>query len=124
MRKPNMCARTLSGALLLVLMALISSPATAEKRVALVIGNSAYVRGGTLSNPKNDATSMADLFHAAGFDVVDAKLDLGADAMRRACRKFSVQVHDADMAVVYYAGHGMELNSVNYLIPVDATTRC
>jgi hypothetical protein len=105
-----------------VLLILISSsPALAEKRIALVIGNSAYIKAASLPNPKNDALAMADLLRRASFDVVDVKTDLGVDGMRRALRDFSEQVRDADMALVFYAGHGMEMNGVNYLIPVDAT---
>jgi uncharacterized caspase-like protein/tetratricopeptide (TPR) repeat protein len=99
----------------------VSFPALAEKRVALVIGNGAYVKAPELPNPRNDAVAMADLLRRAGFDVVDAKLNLGVDATRRALRDFSDQVRDADIAIVFYAGHGMEMNGVNYLIPVDAT---
>jgi formylglycine-generating enzyme required for sulfatase activity len=64
---------------------------------------------------------MAGLLRKAGFDVVEEKADLSADAMRRVLRDFSEHVRDADIAVVFYAGHGMEMNGVNYLIPVDAT---
>jgi uncharacterized caspase-like protein len=108
--------------LLAGLLALISLslPAWAQKRVALVIGNSVYVKAPELPNPRNDAVGMADLLRKAGFDV-NAKLDLGVDAKRRALRDFSDQVRDADIAVVFYAGHGMEMNGVNYLIPIDAT---
>jgi uncharacterized caspase-like protein len=75
-------------------------PAWAEKRVALVIGNSAYVKAATLPNPKNDAMAIAGLLRKAGFDVVDVKTDLGADAMRRALRDFSEQVRDAEIAII------------------------
>jgi hypothetical protein len=107
---PNIrAAGTWSGALLLVMMAIISSPAAAEKRVALVIGNSAYVKAVALPNPKNDALAIAVLLGKTGFDVVDVNTDLGAEAMRRALRDFSEQVRDADVAVVFYgARHGDE----------------
>ena len=111
----------LRSAICLLFLLLPHSVALAEKRVALVIGNGAYVKAATLPNPKNDALAMADLLGKAGFDVVDVKTDLSADGMRRALRDFSEQVRDADIAVVFYAGHGMEMNGVNYLIPVDAT---
>jgi uncharacterized caspase-like protein len=106
--------------LLSVLMS-IPFPALAEKRIALVIGNGAYVKVPRLPNPTNDSASMAGLLRKAGFDIVEERIDLRADAMRRVLRDFSEQVRDADVAVVFYAGHGMELNGVNYLIPVDAT---
>ncbi len=106
--------------LLLALMS-ISMPAWAEKRVALVIGNATYLKTATLPNPKNDALGMAELLRKAGFDAVEVRTDLSADATRRVLRDFTEQVRDADVAIVFYAGHGMELNGVNYLIPVDAT---
>jgi hypothetical protein len=74
--------------LLLVLMS-ISFPALAEKRIALVIGNGAYVNVPRLPNPTNDAAAMAGLLRKAGFDVVEEKSDLRADAMRRVLRDFS-----------------------------------
>jgi len=94
--------------------------ALAEKRVALVIGNSDYQNVTRLANPANDASAIANLFKAAGFDLVDFRRDLSASNIRRAIREFSRQTSDADIAVVFYAGHGIELNGNNYLIPVDA----
>jgi hypothetical protein len=108
-------------AALILFVFLWSCVAHAEKRVALVIGNSAYRNVQQLPNPKKDAEAIANLFRGAGFDVVDGTTDLAVDAMRRTLRDFSRQVRDADIAVVFYAGHGMEMNGVNYLIPVDAT---
>src|SRR5882724_12795593 len=105
----------------LLLMGLLSSIAHAEKRVALVIGNGAYSKVGKLSNPTRDAAAVEALWKAAGFDAVEVRKDLGAAAMRRALRDFSDLVRDADVAVVFYAGHGIEVNGTNYLVPVDAT---
>ncbi|HEY0911608.1 MAG TPA: SUMF1/EgtB/PvdO family nonheme iron enzyme, partial [Bradyrhizobium sp.] len=68
----------------------------------------------------NDAGAMATMLKGAGFDVVTLKRDLKANEMRRALRDFSDEVRDADVAIVYYAGHGVEIEGVNYLIPVDA----
>jgi uncharacterized caspase-like protein len=101
-------------------MWLISQPAFATKRVALVIGNSVYQNVVQLANPANDATAMATMLKGAGFDVVQLKRDLKASDMRRALRDFTDDVRDADVAVVYYAGHGIEINGTNYLVPVDA----
>jgi formylglycine-generating enzyme required for sulfatase activity len=95
-------------------------PAFAEKRVALVIGNSAYQRVPVLANPVRDADDMAEMFRNAGLTVITAKHDLSATDMRRALRDFADEVRDADVAIVYYAGHGMEIEGTNYLIPVDA----
>jgi hypothetical protein len=104
-----------------LLLTLGADPAVAEKRVALVIGNGAYTKVPQLPNPSHDAAAMADMLRKAGFDVVDSKTDLGVEAMRRELRDFSDEVRDADIALVFYAGHGMEMNGVNYLIPIDAT---
>ena len=92
----------------------------AEKRVALVIGNSAYQHVSKLPNPVNDAAAITSLLQNSGFQVVETKRDVSNNAMRRAIRDFSDQVRDADIAVVYFAGHGIEVDGINYLIPVDA----
>ena len=99
---------------------LLSSTAVAEKRVALVIGNGAYTKVPKLDNPKNDAAAMEAMFRAAGFDTVVRGNDLGVAEMRRALRDFSDTAYDADIAVVFYAGHGIEVGGINYLIPTDA----
>jgi hypothetical protein len=104
----------------LAMTLLLSSPAVAEKRVALVIGNGAYTKVPKLDNPKNDAAAMEAMFTAAGFDTVVRANDLGVARMRRVLRDFSDTAYDADVAVVFYAGHGMEVGGVNYLIPTDA----
>ena len=99
---------------------LFTQPSFAEKRVALVMGNSAYQNVTRLANPTNDSEAMSAIFKRAGFDVVELKRDLSVGEMRRALRDFSDSVRDADVAIVYYAGHGIEINGNNYLIPVDA----
>ncbi|WP_439409556.1 caspase family protein [Bradyrhizobium sp. DASA03076] len=96
------------------------SALAAEKRVALVIGNSAYKSAPRLTNPVNDATLVGGMFKTAGFDNADVRLDLNASDMRRALREFASRTRDADVAVIYYAGHGIELDGTNYLIPTDA----
>lgn len=95
--------------------------ADAAKRVALVIGNSAYRNVATLTNPANDAAALAAMFRQANFDAVALHDNLSNIEMRRALREFSDQARGADIAVVYFAGHGIEIDGVNYLIPVDAT---
>lgn len=95
--------------------------ALAEKRVALVMGNSAYKNVARLANPANDAALVGGMFRKAGFDTVDVKLDLNVAEMRKALRDFGGKAREADVAVVYYAGHGIELDGTNYLIPTDAT---
>lgn len=96
------------------------SPALAERRVALVIGNSAYQKVPRLTNPTSDAEALAALFEAAQFESVDSKSDLSATELRRTLREFASKARDADIAVVYYAGHGIELDGNNFLVPVDA----
>jgi uncharacterized caspase-like protein len=99
---------------------LVTEPAFAEKRVALVLGNSAYQNVAPLANPVNDSAKIASTLKDAGFDVVDSRRDLPAAETRRALRDFADRARDADIAVVYYAGHGIEVDGANYLIPVDA----
>src|SRR5437762_1423142 len=99
---------------------LVSGPAFAEKRVALVLGNSNYQNVAPLANPVNDSARIASTLKDAGFDVVDSRRDLPAAETRRALRDFADRARDADIAVVYYAGHGIEVDGGNYLIPVDA----
>jgi uncharacterized caspase-like protein len=118
---------TMSGSLKLLRWAaaaatvlLVSSPALAEKRVALVLGNSNYQNVAPLANPVNDSSKIATTLKDAGFDVVDSRRDLAAAETRRALRDFADRARDADIAVVYYAGHGIEVDGANYLIPVDA----
>lgn len=96
------------------------SPAFADKRVAFVIGNSSYQNVGALTNPANDAAAITDMFKKAAFDVVESRRDLKNTEMRRALRDFTEKARDADIAVIYYAGHGIEVDGTNYLIPVDA----
>jgi uncharacterized caspase-like protein len=107
-------------ALVAVLFGLLGQPALADKRVALVIGNSDYQNVAPLGNPVNDAAAMTTTFKGAGFDLVVSRRDLKMPEMRRVLRDFADQARDADVAVVYYAGHGIEVEGINYLIPVDA----
>ena len=102
------------------LACLPSGQAQAEKRVALVIGNGSYAHIAGLPNVPNDAAAMAALFKAAKFDAVDVKHNLGVAELRRALKEFAGRAADADVAVLFYAGHGIEVGQVNYLIPVDA----
>jgi len=99
---------------------LLGQPALAEKRVALVLGNSAYQNVPPLSNPVNDAALMARTLKNAGFDIVDSRQNLSALETRRVLREFADKAGNADVAVIYYAGHGIEIDGSNYLIPVDA----
>jgi uncharacterized caspase-like protein len=103
----------------LVLQGLAVFPAAAAKRVALVVGNGAYVEAGTLANPVNDAAEMAKALTQSGFDTV-LGLDLDRRGFDEKLRAFSRSLDDADVAVLFYAGHGLQVSSRNYLVPVDA----
>ncbi len=94
--------------------------AWAGKRVALVVGNSTYQTVPQLPNPSRDATAVAKMFRDAGFDSVELVLNVGNLDFKRAIRKFETAADQAEIAVVYYAGHGLEIGAINYLIPVDA----
>ena len=102
------------------LLFVAGQPAFAEKRVALVIGNAVYQNVPRLPNPVNDGVTVASTLKDAGFDVVDSRHGLTAADTRRALRDFADRARDAEIAVVYYAGHGIEVDGSNYLIPVDA----
>jgi uncharacterized caspase-like protein len=102
------------------LFCIAAEPALADKRVALVIGMSKYQQVPKLTNPARDADAMTSLFRKAGFDVVNNQRDLGISDLRRVIREFSEISRDADISVVYYAGHGIEVDGTNYLVPADA----
>jgi TPR repeat protein len=103
----------------------VPGPATAnilaaERRVALIIGNSAYQAVSRLPNTVNDAKAVADALKADGFAVVRTVLDATRSAIIAALNDFQREADAADWAVVYYAGHGLEMSGTNYLVPVDA----
>jgi hypothetical protein len=95
-------------------------PAAGGRRIALVIGNSAYRNVPALTNPQRDAALVADALRRTGFETVNLQIDAARDGLVGALRDFAQQAETADWAVVYYAGHGMEVGGINYLIPVDA----
>ena len=115
--------RLFAAALAFALLAapVFSDPALAERRVALLVGNSAYQNATALANPSNDSEAVAGKLKDAGFDVISAYRDLGNLRFKRVIRQFEDAASDADIVVVFYAGHGIEIRGVNYLIPVDAT---
>ena len=105
---------------LVVICCLWALPLSAQgKRVALVIGNSAYKHTTVLKNPGNDATDMAAVFKDLGFEVIPG-IDLEHRGLLRAIRQFGEAVKGADAAVLFYSGHGIQLRGTNYLVPVDA----
>jgi uncharacterized caspase-like protein len=95
------------------------TPTHAETRVALVIGNSAYAHTTPLANPLNDARDMTTALTAAGFDVVEA-FDADKRGVDQALRQFTDKLIKADVALFFYAGHGLQVGAQNYLVPVDA----
>ena len=106
------------AAALAILAAQVAASA-AERRVALVIGNSAYQNVPALDNPAHDARAIADRLEGLGFQVI-AGYDLGKAATQTAIAKFAEAARDADIALFFYAGHGMQVDGVNYMAPVDA----
>ena len=100
----------------------LATSAFADSRVALVIGNSAYARVGALPNPKSDAALVAETLRGESFHVTLVQ-DAKHDAMLKALRNFSHEADEADWALVYYAGHGIEVGGANYLLPVDVELR-
>ncbi|MCK1396462.1 invasion associated locus B family protein [Bradyrhizobium sp. 1] len=93
------------------------------RRVALVIGNSLYQNVPQLPNPSGDAAAVGAALRAVGFQSVTVLNDLSRDGTLNALRSFASEAANADWAVIYYAGHGMEAAGVNYLIPVDAALK-
>ena len=94
-------------------------PASAEKRVALIIGNGAYSHKAQLANPVHDAEDVATALKRTNFEVIFAA-DLGQAEMQDAAINFSRAARNADVALFYYSGHAMQFNGVNYLMPIDA----
>ncbi len=90
-----------------------------HRRVALVVGNSAYQYAPTLENPKNDATDMASSLRRLGFQVIEG-LDVDKAAFEGKIREFTAALHGAEVGVLFYAGHGLQVSGHNYLVPIDA----
>jgi uncharacterized caspase-like protein len=105
-----------------LLVGLAVRPGHAETRVAQVVGNSAYRSIGTLANPANDATLMANTLRELGFSLVGGgpQLDLDKASFEQALQKFGDSLIGADVALFYYAGHGLQVGGANYLVPVNA----
>src|SRR5450631_1861622 len=120
----KMIRRLLSMAAVIggTILSMVVAPdaAWAEKRVALIVGNSTYQTVPQLPNPSRDANAVAKMFLDAGFDSVEVRINVGNLEFKRAIRRFETTADQADIAVVYYAGHGLEISGTNYLIPIDA----
>ena len=100
----------------------MQTPPPTDQRIALVIGNSNYQTAPRLANPGNDAQSMSQLLNQAGFEVTQAT-DLTRKDMVRVVQDFTAKVAErgpGTVAMVYYAGHGVQVEGENYLLPVDA----
>ena len=96
-----------------------SNAAKADRRVAFVVGNGAYKNVAPLPNPPIDARAMASVLRNVGFDVVEGT-NLSRDSMTQKLLEFGKKAQDADVALFFYAGHGIAINGTNYLLPVDA----
>lgn len=110
--------RSILGLLLAVSVGSFGTAAAGAERVALVIGNGLYRHVGTLPNPSNDARAITAALEAVGFEVV-AGYDLDADGMAGVVERFELELDGARVGLVYYAGHGLGMDGVNYLLPVD-----
>ncbi len=91
-----------------------------EKRVALVIGNSGYTHAGVLKNPESDAKAVAKALRDVGFTDVRERFNMGLGDLVRELKEFGDVAAEADWAVIYYSGHGIETGGANYLVPTDA----
>lgn len=92
---------------------------SSQKRVALVIGNAAYSGAGALNNTVNDAKAMATTLSKLGFEVTSV-IDGSYEDIKRAIYKYGTAIRDVDVSIFFYAGHGLEIEGVNYLVPVDS----
>ena len=106
-------------AAMIALGGLLATSAQAGKRVALVIGNSAYKHTPVLANPKHDAADMVKTLRQLGFQVVDGR-DLNKTDMDRTILRFAEKLTGATLGAFFYAGHGLQVNGINYLVPIDA----
>ena len=111
--------RFLIAALSAVTLLVSANAAFADKRVAFVVGNGAYKNVASLPNPAVDAKSMANLLRNVGFDVVEGS-NLSRDKMTEKLIDFGKKAEGADVALFFYAGHGIAVNGTNYLLPIDA----
>jgi len=103
---------------LVVAFGLLAEARAAEPRVALVIGNGAYRSVPQLENSRNDADDISEQLKRVGFTVIDGR-DLDRAGMYAALGRFAKQIGGTDAGLVYYSGHGMQINGQNYLVPVD-----
>ena len=105
--------------IVIMLLAAISSPAFAAQRVALVVGNGAYAHTKTLKNPKNDAEAVAEALEALEFEVIKG-IDLDRSSFFDKLKEFNRAASEAEVALFFYAGHGLQALGENFLVPIDA----
>ncbi|WP_315783994.1 MULTISPECIES: SUMF1/EgtB/PvdO family nonheme iron enzyme [unclassified Bradyrhizobium] len=105
--------------LALIFVFIFSGAANAQKRIALVVGNSAYKNTPAIPNPEHDAEDMAATLKRLGFEIFSGT-NLSKSAMEDLLIRFSREVKSSDVALAYYAGHGIQFGGVNYLVPIDA----
>ncbi|HTE93086.1 MAG TPA: caspase family protein [Bradyrhizobium sp.] len=113
----NLAARCLAIGFMFA-VGLFAGPCAAEQRVALVIGNGAYRSVPELRNSRNDADDISEQLKRLGFSVIDGR-DLDRSAMQAALGRFAQRLKGSDAGLVYYSGHGLQINGQNFLIPVD-----
>ena len=111
--------RFLITALSVAALLISATAAKADKRVAFVVGNGAYKNVQPLPNPAIDARSMAKVLRSVGFEVVEGA-NLSRDKMTERLLEFGKKAEGADVALFFYAGHGIAISGTNYLLPIDA----
>ena len=111
--------RSLAVVVMAVVVLVVPAVVFADGRVALVVGNSTYAHIGRLPNPDNDARDMSTALRRLGFEVT-TEFDADRVELTAALRAFTRRSAGADVSLVFYAGHGIEMDGVNYLVPVDA----
>ena len=116
---PSNPARSLVAVVVAIVFLVAPAVVFADGRVALVVGNSTYAHIGRLPNPDNDARDMSAALRRLGFEVT-TELDADRVELTEALRAFTRRSAGADVSLVFYAGHGIEMDGVNYLVPVDA----
>src|SRR3954462_11722143 len=110
-------ASLLLGSLIVIALTSLAHAQQAERRVALVIGNAAYGGGAALRNPVNDARAMGRKLKALGFDVITVE-NGSQQQMQRAIVQFSQKLQPDAVSLFFYAGHGIQVNGHNYLVPI------
>jgi tetratricopeptide (TPR) repeat protein len=100
--------------------AITDSGSSADRRVALIVGNSRYQNVRALANSTNDARAVSETLKRIGFSQVVLAIDLTREKLLDALQAFASQAQNADWALIYYAGHGMEIEGRNYLLPIDS----